>query len=191
MALIDDLMTRADGACELCRGTEDLAPFALTPPEGYADSAAVLTCGECRGRLEARDLGAPDHWRALERTMWTPVPPVQVVAWRILSGLQRLDWAADLKSQLWLDEETQAWAELRAPAPVVESTHRDSNGAALADGDTVTLIKDLNVKGSSKTAKRGTAVRGITLVPDNGEQIEGRVNGERIVILTQFVKKQG
>ena len=190
MAEIDDLLSRADGACELCRGTDDLAPFQLTAPEGYADSSAALTCGECRGRLESRDLGAPDHWRALEQTMWTPVPPVQVIAWHILSGLARLDWAADLKSQLWLDEETQAWAELRAPAQTEEPTHRDSNGAALADGDTVTLIKDLNVKGSSQTAKRGTAVRSISLVADNGDQIEGRVNGERIVILTQFVKKQ-
>ncbi|SOH92582.1 phosphonoacetate hydrolase [Monaibacterium marinum] len=190
MALIDDLLARADGACELCRSTTDLTPFALTPPDGYADSAEVLTCAECNRRLTDRDLSDPDHWRALENTMWTPIPPVQVVAWRILSGLSRLDWAADLKSQLWLDEETQAWAQMRAPAAVQEPTHRDSNGAALADGDTVTLIKDLNVKGSSQTAKRGTAVRGISLVADNGDQIEGRVNGERIVILTQFVKKQ-
>ena len=55
--------------------------------------------------------------------------------------------------------------------------------------DTVTLIKDLNVKGANFTAKRGTAVRGISLVADNAEQIEGRVNGQKIVILTQFVKK--
>jgi len=45
------------------------------------------------------------------------------------------------------------------------------------------------VKGSSMVAKRGTAVRGISLVRDNPEQIEGRVNGQQIVILTKFVKK--
>lgn len=67
--------------------------------------------------------------------------------------------------------------------------HKDSNGAKLAAGDTVTLIKDLNVKGAGFTAKRGTAVRSISLVPDNSEHIEGRVNGQKIVILTQFVKK--
>ena len=59
----------------------------------------------------------------------------------------------------------------------------------LEAGDTVTLIKDLNVKGANFTAKRGTAVRNISLVPDNAEHIEGRVNGQQIVILTQFVKK--
>ena len=51
------------------------------------------------------------------------------------------------------------------------------------------MIKDLDVKGTSFTAKRGTAVRGISLVADNPEQIEGRVNGTQIIILTKYVKK--
>ena len=51
------------------------------------------------------------------------------------------------------------------------------------------LIKDLPVKGAGFTAKRGTAVRGISLVADNAAHIEGRVEGQRIVILTAFVKK--
>jgi protein PhnA len=59
----------------------------------------------------------------------------------------------------------------------------------LQAGDTVTLIKDLVVKGANFTAKRGTAVRNISLVRDNPEHIEGRVNDQHIVILTQFVKK--
>jgi len=69
--------------------------------------------------------------------------------------------------------------------------HKDVNGNILQAGDTVTLIKDLNVKGSSLTAKRGTAVRRISLVRDNAGQIEGKVEGQHIVILTQYVKKQG
>jgi electron transport complex protein RnfE len=58
----------------------------------------------------------------------------------------------------------------------------------LQAGDTVTLIKDLDVKGSSLVAKRGTAVRNIGLT-SNPEHIEGRVDGQRIVILTKYVKK--
>ena len=68
-------------------------------------------------------------------------------------------------------------------------THKDCNGAVLSAGDTVTLTKDLNVKGTSFTAKRGTAVRNISLVSSNEEHIEGRVNGTQIVILTKFVKR--
>ncbi|HYG20378.1 MAG TPA: alkylphosphonate utilization protein, partial [Ohtaekwangia sp.] len=67
--------------------------------------------------------------------------------------------------------------------------HKDSNGTVLQSGDTVVLIKDLDVKGGGFTAKRGTAVRGISLVEDSAVQIEGRVNGQQIVILTQYVKK--
>jgi protein PhnA len=51
------------------------------------------------------------------------------------------------------------------------------------------LIKDLPVKGAGFTAKRGTPVRNISVVPDNAGHIEGRVNGQHIVILTEFVKK--
>ncbi len=65
----------------------------------------------------------------------------------------------------------------------------DSNGVVLQNGDTVVLIKDLNVKGGGFTAKRGTAVRGIRLDPDNAEYIEGKVDGQQIVILTQYTKK--
>ena len=52
------------------------------------------------------------------------------------------------------------------------------------------MIKDLPVKGAGFTAKRGTPVRGISLVADNEAHIEGRVEGQRIVILTEFVKKK-
>src|SRR5258705_8327372 len=52
---------------------------------------------------------------------------------------------------------------------------RDSNGALLAEGDSVTLIKDLKLKGSSTVLKRGTGVRGIHLT-DNADEIEGRTD---------------
>ena len=52
------------------------------------------------------------------------------------------------------------------------------------------LIKDLDVKGSTLNAKIGTAVRNIRLVHNNTEQIEGKIDGQQIVILTKFVKKQ-
>ena len=70
-----------------------------------------------------------------------------------------------------------------------ERVIKDANGNILKDGDNVTVIKDLKVKGANFTAKRGTAVRRISLVADNAGHIEGKVNGQRIVILTQFVKK--
>ena len=66
---------------------------------------------------------------------------------------------------------------------------RDSNGTILADGDNVTLIKDLKVKGTSVTLKRGTLVKGIQLTGDPDE-IECRVEKVKgLVLRTEFLKK--
>jgi protein PhnA len=118
--------------------------------------------------------------------MWSDDPATCVLAARILKRLDT-DWARDLSDQLYLDDETRAWADNVAQ----ETAHKDSNGQPLSAGDTVVLIKDLPVKGAGFTAKRGTAVYKISLVADNPVHIEGRVEGQRIVILTEFVKKRG
>jgi protein PhnA len=66
---------------------------------------------------------------------------------------------------------------------------KDSNGTKLADGDSVTLIKDLKVKGTSVTLKRGTLVRGIRLTGDPDE-VECRVEKVKgLVLRTEFLKK--
>ena len=69
--------------------------------------------------------------------------------------------------------------------------HLDCFGAVLNNGDNVVLTKTLDVKGATFSAKVGTVVHKIRLVADNPEQIEGRVNGSQIVILTKYVKKTG
>lgn len=65
---------------------------------------------------------------------------------------------------------------------------KDSNGALLNDGDSVTLIKDLKVKGSSMVLKRGTVVKKIRLTSDEDE-VDCRINGSSIVLRTEFLKK--
>jgi protein PhnA len=127
--------------------------------------------------------------------MWSQVPAVQVMVWRTLRRLRHEGWASEALDMLYLDDDVRVWAESGEQDPEPDLTgslvHRDGNGAVLSAGDTVTLIKDLNVKGAGFTAKRGTAVRGISLVQDNAGHIEGRINGQQIVILTEFVKKSG
>ena len=65
---------------------------------------------------------------------------------------------------------------------------RDSNGAELLDGDAVTVIKDLKVKGSSMVIKRGTKVKSIRLT-DNPEEVDCKIDGSSIVLKTCFLKK--
>ena len=66
---------------------------------------------------------------------------------------------------------------------------RDANGALLAEGDSVTLIKDLKVKGTTVTLKRGTLIKNIRLTDDE-TQIECRAEKVKdLVLKTEFVKK--
>ena len=98
---------------------------------------------------------------------------MQVLAARMLLRLTEHEWACDLTEQLSLDNETRTWVDNVAYV----TNHCDSNGVPLAVGDTVILIKDLPVKGAGFTAKRGTSVRGISLVVGNDAHIEGWVDG--------------
>jgi len=65
---------------------------------------------------------------------------------------------------------------------------KDSNGNILNEGDSVTVIKDLKVKGSSSVIKRGTTVKNIRLTDDEKE-IEGKVEKTVMVLKTEFLKK--
>ncbi len=172
---LESLIARAAGACEFCGATEGLAAMPQTPADD------VLLCPVCRG---ISGPASPAHWQCLQGAAWSGEPAVQFAVWRRLGALGE-SWAADLRESMILADAAQVWAD--APAAL---EHRDCNGMRLAPGDTVVLIKDLPVKGAGFTAKRGTSVRGIALVADNAGQIEGRVEGQRIVILTEFVKRK-
>ncbi len=179
---------RCSSACEFCKDSEDLRVYTLSPHEEVSEDHSVLLCGKCFAHVDSAKDTDTNHWRCLNESMWSPVLPVQVLAWRVLNQIKDEGWPQDLLDMLVLDDDALAWAQ-SAGAGAASSAHKDSNGASLSAGDSVVLIKDLPVKGANFTAKRGTAVRNISLVEDNPEHIEGKVNGQRIVILTKFVKK--
>ncbi len=191
MNIEQSLHERSGSVCELCSATDDLQLFAVPPAEEASADNGVLICTTCQSQIEDPSIMEPNHWRCLNDSMWSPVPAVQVLAWRMLTRMRGEGWPAELLEMLYLDDETLAWAKATGEGEEKEEVlkHIDSNGVELQAGDTVVLIKDLNVKGANFAAKRGTAVRNISLVYDNPEHIEGRVNGQQIVILTQFVKK--
>lgn len=187
------LRDRAGDKCELCGTEEGLVIYEVTPAPDNTMNQAVLICGDCHAQIEDAEKVNIHHWHCLNESMWSEVPAVKVLAWRMLDRLKGEGWPQDLLDMLYLEEDLLIWArmgEFQEDASD-DVKHLDSNGTELKAGDTVTLIKDLPVKGAGFTAKRGTAVRGISLVADNSEHIEGRVNGQQIVILTKFVKKSG
>ncbi|PKP25313.1 MAG: PhnA protein [Bacteroidetes bacterium HGW-Bacteroidetes-2] len=191
MSIEKDLHQRSNSTCELSGATEHLVVYEVPNSPVKGVDACILITETCKSQIENPETMDPNHWRCLNDSMWSTVPAVQVMTWRILNRLKNEGWPQDLLDMLYLDEDTLAWASASGEG-LEESDvirHVDSNGVVLEAGDTVVLIKELDVKGSTITAKRGTAVRRISLVHDNAEQIEGKVDGQTIVILTKFVKK--
>lgn len=191
-----ELHSRSGSKCELCSSTDNLSVYEIPPTSNLNPDQCILLCATCQEQIEDPEKININHWRCLNDSMWSQIPAVQVMVWRILTRLSSEGWPQDLLDMLYLDDDTLAWAQAGNEEQGDEGQydhttikHLDSNGAVLEAGDTITLTKDLNVKGANFTAKRGTAVRGISLVLDNAKQIEGKVNGQQIVILTQFVKK--
>ena len=191
MSTETELQTRSESKCELCSSNENLSIYEVPPSSKGNVDDCILICSTCQTQIENPDQVDTNHWRCLNDSMWSQVPAVQVMAWRMLTRLKAEGWPQDLLDMLYLEDELLNWAKsgLEDDADENAVVHKDSNGTVLEAGDTVTLIKDLNVKGANFTAKRGTAVRNISLVQDNAEHIEGKVSGQQIVILTQFVKK--
>ena len=191
MSTEKELHARSESKCELCSATDNLSVYEIPPDSDATADQSILVCSTCHEQIDNPEKVDANHWRCLNDSMWSQVPAVQVMAWRMLTRLSNEGWPQDLLDMLYLDDDTLAWAQASGEGVNDEDKviHKDANGAVLQVGDTVVLIKDLNVKGANFTAKRGTAVRKISLVPDNAKLIEGRVEGQQIVILTEFVKK--
>ena len=191
MSIERELIKRSGSKCELCGETESLKVFEVLPTKKGEIDENIMACSTCIDQIENPDNVDLNHWRCLNDSMWSENTAVQVVAWRMLSRLRGSGWPQELLDQMYLDEDTLAWAQATGEGEEDETKviHRDSNGVILEIGDSVVLIKDLKVKGSSMVAKQGTAVRNIRLDHENAEYIEGKVDGQTIVIITQYVKK--
>ena len=183
-AILDELKERSVNKCELCGATKDLSVYEVPPAVSRGAYGNVLTCNTCVEQVEDADKMDPNHWHCLNDSMWSEEDAVKVVAWRMLTRLG----SQDLLDMMYLEDEAKTWAEATGEGSE-KVIHRDSNGVILNSGNSVVLIKDLPVKGSSMIAKRGTAVRRISLDHDNEEYIEGKVDGQQIVIITKYVKK--
>ena len=185
------LNKRSGSQCELCAATEYLKVYQVLPTKKGGIDESILACTTCVDQIENPANVDLNHWRCLNDSMWSEHNAVQVVAWRMLSRMSAAGWPKELLDMMYLEEDVLTWAQATGEGEDDENKviHRDSNGVILATGDSVVLIKDLKVKGSSMVAKQGTAVRNIRLDHENAEYIEGKVDGQTIVIITQYVKK--
>ena len=193
MSLERELAKRANNNCEFCASEETLKAYVIpnSPPYKEEIDTCVLLCEICESQIDNEVDRDANHWRLLNDSIWSPVSGVKILSWRMLHRLKAEGWPQDLLDMMCLDEEEQEWATAAGDAQdkSKQLVHRDSNGNILQAGDSVVLIKDLKVKGSSMIAKQGTAVRRISLDHENETYIEGKVDGQQIVIITAYVKK--
>ena len=189
MSLKNELEKRSGNACELCSNTENLLVYEVQPKTDDPLEHHIMICANCKELLENDVTANPNHWRCLNDSMWNENRAVKAVVWRTLNELKAEGWPLDLLNMMYLDEDDLAYAKAGLGEAENKIIHKDSNGVILEAGDSVVLIKDLKVKGSSMVAKQGTAVRRISLDPENEKYIEGKVDGQTIVIVTDYVKK--
>jgi protein PhnA len=185
------VLERSGGRCELCGSTESVTVLAVPPRTKNDPEDCVVTCQVCREQIDGESSLDNNHWRCLNESIWSVVPAVQVISWRLLQRLNTETWAQDLLQQVYLEESLLQWAQTEQRADEDDNSVEptlDSNGNVLNAGDSVTLIKDLVVKGGGFTAKRGTLVKNIVLT-SNPKHVEGRVNGTVIVLVAAFLKK--
>ena len=191
MGLLQDLENRSGKQCELCSATNNLKIYEVPPISTGGIDGSILACSTCIEQIENPEKTDVNHWRCLNDSMWSEHKAVKVVAWRLLSRLKSEGWPQDLLNMMYLEEDDLKFARVTGEG-LDESEkiiHRDCNGVILQAGDSVVLIKDLKVKGSSMVAKQGTAVRRISLDRENANYIEGKVGATQIVIITDYVKK--
>jgi len=182
------LKDRSGSVCEISGAEHDLVVYVLPPTNERTVENSVLIAKHLKDQIENPETTDEKNWRGLSESMWSEHLPVQILSWRMLARLKN----TDLLDMMYLDEEALEWAKATGEDEEEDENkiiHKDSNGVTLLDGDSVVLIKDLDVKGATFTAKRGAAVHNIKLVWDDANLIEGRVENQNIYILTQYVKK--
>ena len=181
------LKDRSGSLCEISGSDENLVVYLVEPKTEDIPENCILITKSLKDQIENPETMVANDWRGLSDSMWNENLPVQIVSWRMHARLKNMD----MLEMMYLDEDALEWAKATGEADDDEGKiiHKDSNGNILNDGDSVVLIKDLDVKGATFTAKRGAAVHNIKLVWDDANLIEGRVENQSIFILTQYVKK--
>ncbi len=178
MSIDKVLMNRSGGKCELCGAEEGLIAYEVAPKD-----EVIVICATCAASIN-EPTSNEKHWNCLHDSMWSTEPAVQVMAFRLLTQLG----AQDQLDMMYLEDEVREWAEAGMAEEKQEPT-RDANGTILEEGDAVSIIKDLVVKGAGFTAKQGTTVKNIRMVPGDPTHIQGRVNGTMIFIISAYLKK--
>ncbi|WP_024786668.1 MULTISPECIES: PhnA domain-containing protein [unclassified Lebetimonas] len=158
-----EIFNRANNKCELCESDNNLSIYEVFKSDN--NDGYVVLCETCRNQIESENYDE-SHFNCLNNAMWSEVPAVKILSYKILNILGR----NDLTDMMYLTDEEMAIANKK------EEKILDANGNELKNGDNVTVIKDLDVKGAGKTIKRGTVIKNIRMCDVPGH-VSCRVDG--------------
>ena len=169
--------------CELCSSEDGVSEVELPVSDGSVEQSICL-CANCKTQIESGELDE-NHFNCLNDSMWSETPAAKIMSYILWSKLGR----QDMVEMMYLEEDELNLAQQAVNAEVNKLVYKDANGVELQAGDSIVILKDLEVKGAGFTAKRGTTVTRIGLAPGDAGHVEGRVNGTKIFIKTEFIKK--
>jgi protein PhnA len=175
-------MARSE-VCELCTSDDNVSILELPVSDG-SEEQSIYLCSKCKTQIENDELDE-NHFNCLNDAMWSEESAVKVMAYILWNKLGR----QDMLDMMYLEEDELKLAQRAIDAEANKLVYKDANGVELKAGDSIVILKDLEVKGAGFTAKRGTTVTRIALAPNDATHVEGRVNGTKIFIKTEFVKK--
>ncbi len=112
MALEELLLKRSENKCELCKSENTLSLYEVPPRQKNNEDNCIMICSKCQAQIEKKEELDSSHWHCLQESMWSEVPGIQVVSWRMLNRLRNESWAADNIDMMYLDEERLAWPKL-------------------------------------------------------------------------------
>ena len=164
--------------CQLCGSDNNVESYEFAPEH------SVALCQTCKTQIESGELDET-HFNCLNDAMWSEESDVKILSYILWNKLGR----SDMCDMMYLEEDEQKVVDAVLSAEANKVVVKDANGVELKAGDSVVILKDLDVKGAGFTAKRGTTVRNISIPQDVEGHIEGRVNGTKIYLKAEFLKK--
>jgi len=166
-------------SCAICGADTQTAKYQVKPKE-----CSIDICELCLSQINQQDPKKldTDHLRCLDNAMWSESEAVKVVVYRLYVKL----CDQDKLDMIYLDDETLNWAKQDESLDI----HKDAHGVVLNHGDTVTIIKDLPVKGAGFVAKQGLVVKNISLNKSDSSLVLGKINGTAIYLKCSFIKKR-
>lgn len=188
MSIDSALLKRADAKCELCSAEDNLTAYDIPPITLKSLDKSILLCSTCLDQVETPEKMEAGRWHCLSDRMWSPIAAVQVMSWRLLTRLKGEGWPNELLEMLYMEDDVKKWAVSDNTIRSADEPTVDINGVPFKTGDSAIMTKDIFITGANVTAKRGAVIKNISLT-DNARQIEGNLNGTRIVLGGRALKK--